>query len=498
MEPPNILWLMGDQHHAGCLGHAGDPNAKTPHLDGLADEGFRFNRAYCNNPICGPSRTTLLSGQYPHTHGITGNYLTNYNRTTPPNIATHFRNYGYQTALVGKAHLPLSWLHAGFEYLRFSDLCDAKTDDPLSCHYFRHLVDAGLADQYDHGQLPEGHPGRTLRAFTSEIPLEHSLEVWTGDEAVQFLDQRDTERPFFLKVSFQRPHDPLSPSPESLHLFNPEEISLPANHTEYFETKFSGKPAFQRAYVRDGKEGYPYRPHDEADLKRQLAHYLMLVTEIDTQIGRVIEHLKASGEWENTIIVYLADHGDFAGEHGLSLKNFGIYEAIHRVPFIWRWPGGPSGKSDEIVELVDFAPTLAAAAGLPPLEGTDGRDIRPVAEGKAPGLDSTVCEWDATAHSQGSVFAIRDERFRLVYYCNWADDGELYEMSEDPGELVNLWSSPDHGTVRERLIRRILAHVGRFSRNCSPDDDRMASRDNSRDRLHSKGALWSQMTTSVE
>lgn len=208
---PNILWLMSDQHNANCLGLAGHPDVRTLHLDEIAASGIRFDKAYCNNPICGPSRCSFLTGMFVKSHGVSGNCVRDYSGEAP-NIARHFRDAGYQTALIGKAHLPSRWvIKEGFEHIRFSDLADADAEDPLTCHYFSHLVEAGLGDAYDHGVRQAGEPGYGLRSFISEIPEAHCLETWTGSEALAFLEGRDASRPFFLKVSFQRPHDPFAP-----------------------------------------------------------------------------------------------------------------------------------------------------------------------------------------------------------------------------------------------------------------------------------------------
>lgn len=471
---PNVLWLMSDQHNANCLGAAGHPDARTPHLDALAAEGVRFTQAFCNNPVCGPSRASLLTGQYPHTHGITGNDIADLYAPADANVAQHFRIHGWQTALIGKAHLPRRWLESGFEYLRLSDLCDARSGDPLSCHYFAHLVKHGLGDRYDHGTLFPPHPGAGMRAFTSAIPFAHSLEKWTGDEALAFLEShRDPARPFFLKVSFQRPHDPYSPSPESVALYDAETLTLPDSAADFFDRRFEGKPRFQREYIGGEVEGYPYRPRDRADLRRQLAHHFALLTVIDEQIGRVVARLQETGEWENTLVCYLADHGDFAGEHGLALKNLGIYESVHRIPLLVRWPGGgPRGTTaGGIVESVDLFPTLCAAAGLPVPASVEGHDLRPVADGAAGGLGHTVCEWDFATAAQRTVFAVRTPEHRLVYYLADPDDGELYDRRTDPGELHNLYRDPAHRDVREQLTRLILNHVGKFRRRWSFQDD---------------------------
>lgn len=496
-KPLNVLWLMTDQHHAFAMGCAGHPDVKTPHLDKLAASGVRFERAYCNNPVCAPSRSTFLTGQHPHTHGVLGNDVFNYTDTLPPNIGSHFRENGYEAAMVGKGHLPKSWMEAGFETLRYCDLADAERHDPRTCHYFDYLVQQGIADDYDHGKLYPPHPGSMMRAFESKIPQEHSLEVWTGNEALRFLENRDADRPFFLKVSFQRPHDPHAVSPEKMGMYDPEALTLPENARDYLVTKFKGKPKYQEDYVKEGNEGYPYRAHDEADLRRQLSFYLTLVTIIDEQIGRILSYLEETGQWENTVIAYNADHGDFAGEHGLMLKNMGIFEAIHRIPFLVRWPQGPKTVCHELVESVDFVPTMCAAAGIPELTTAEGRDLRLVADGEESGLDHTVCEWDFPKEQQRTVFAVRTQTHRLVFYLNQPDDGELYNMIDDPGEMENFWDSSEHLALRERLLRNILCHVGSFHRNYTFKQDRDQPKENPVKQIHVGGKSWLEISSSI-
>jgi arylsulfatase A-like enzyme len=222
-----------------------------------------------------------------------------------------------------------------------------------------------------------------------------------------------------------------------------------------------------------GTKGYPYRPLDAMDLKVQLAHHLTLITEIDKQIGRVIEHLKQTGEYENTIIVYLADHGDFAGEHGLMLKNLGIYESIHRVPMIVHYPGGPTNQTvTGLMQLVDLYPTLCELVNVPTPEHLDGTSQIPLLTGQGEGLDHVVCEWDFGSRGQSTVFAVRTKRYRLVYYLDNPNDGELYDHHSDPGELKNLWADANQLATRLELTQLILNHVGQFKRSWSLEDDR--------------------------
>lgn len=496
---PNILWIMADQHAAHALRCYGNSDIHTPNLDALATDGVLFSQAYCNNPICAPSRACFYTGQYVHTHGITGNNVYDYNETSPPNVAEHFRHHGYQTAIVGKAHLPKNWIDSGFEHQRLADLADAAPDDPLSIDYFAYLTKEGLANNYDLGTLYPPHPGASMSGFISALPFEQSTEHWTGNESLHFLQHhRDAQRPFFLKMSFQRPHDPYAPSAEQADLYDPASLAIPRSAAEFFDRKFEGKPEYQKKYIeQESAKGYPYRPSDPDDLRQQLAYYYTLVTVIDNEIGRVIDYLKATGEYENTIITYHADHGDFAGQHGLMLKNLGTYESIHRIPWILRYPRGPKGHiCDELVESVDLFPTLCESAGLPIPELLDGCSLLPVSEGDASGKEQVCSEWDFPASGMKSVFSIRTRTHRLVFYPELTTDGELYDHRVDPEEIHNRYK--DDGYTRERLslTEKLLKHVSRFKRNLN--FDRGTSPNGPTAQIHKLGHRWSDVAPLCE
>ncbi len=494
-RPPNILWIMADQHHAGCMSCADRPDVRTPNLDRLAQRGVRFTRAYCNNPICGPSRCSMITGQYPHTTGITGNNIHELDLPTPRTLPVVLRGLGYQNMLVGKAHMIRQWNKAGFEQLRYCDLADSDDGDPRNVHYFQYLIDHDLADAYDLGSRFEGQSGYQLERFISEVPLEHHLETWTGDQAVELLRARDRHRPFMMQLSFQRPHEPLCIPPECSNWYDPDALHLPGNISDYFNRRFAGKPRFQRDYVNSGTMGYPYRPRDEADLRGQVAYYYTLITMIDQQIGRVLDELEAQNELNHTVICYVADHGDFAGEHGLHLKNLGIYEAIHRVPFIVSYPGGPRGTAcDAMTELVDLYPTLLDAAGLGEHipDSVEGVSRLPEARGEREGAACVVCEYDFNTQQPYSV-AVRSRTHRLVLYP-WQEGeiGELYDHRGDPGELHNLWEHPEHLGTRLALTERALSLVSRYRRRWSTrDDGRATGHPTARQLLQQHGATWS-------
>ncbi len=495
---PNILWLMSDQHHAGCMGCVGHPDVLTPNLDRLAQQGVRFDHAYCNNPICGPSRVSMICGQYIRTLSITGNTLFQAEIPNPGTLPTYLRQHGYQTAFVGKAHMIEAWDQAGYEHRRYCDLCDAHGHDPRTCHYFDYLVQQNLADQYDLGSLPTGHPGHDWKPFVSTIPYEHSVERWTGNEAVAFLRQRDSERPFFLQVSFQRPHGPLSPSPEHAFLYDPEKIQLPSSARELFTERLKGKPAFQQQHARMTRPTYPHVSKDESELRQHLAHYYSLITVIDQEIGRILDQLHTDGQLENTIILYFADHGDFAGEHGLMAKNLGIYEAVHRVPMILVYPGCPTNQVRRgLVELVDVYPTLCDLAGLPIPSHNEGLSMMPVARGEAEGKQAVYCEWDFPhPMEQERVCAIRTVQHRLVHYARAPLDGELYDHETDPMEMNNLFGRMDQLAVQLRLTQQLLTHVSQGRRVWGLAEDKVQNQREEGSptwKIHKQGLSWSTL-----
>lgn len=487
---------MSDQHNANTMRCAGHPDVRTQNLDQLAARGTRFTRAYCNSPICGPSRSCFLTGQYVKTHGISGNFIRAVNFTAP-NLASHFRRHGYQTALVGKAHLPAKWVNEGFEHVRLSDLADADTADPRTCHYFQDLVNAGLADDYDQGTLFSGHPGYNLRSFISKLPESHSLESWTGRQAREFLAQRDSDRPFFLKVSFQRPHDPYAPPAERSVDYVPQDLKLPGNAGDFLENRLKGKPQFQRQYAKGRPGGgYPFLPGDAEDLKLQMSRHFTLITMIDDAIGGILSALESSGDLDNTLVVYVADHGDFAGEHGMVLKNLGIYESIHRIPFIIAGPGIPRGASRQmLIESVDFFPTLAELAGIPCLESLDGTSRVAEINGDGAGLDSSVCEWDYQKNDS-TIHAVRTVRYRYVCYDFCPQDGELYDHKTDPGEMKNLFNHPGYQNVVKELQCQVDHYrMGSIRRHVPADDRRLTFKlaDEPTIRIHQKGKCWSDL-----
>jgi arylsulfatase A-like enzyme len=457
---PNILFVIADQHNARMMGCAGDAAARTPNLDRLAAAGVRFTRAYAPSPICSPSRISLYTGKEISRHGYYGNANHLVDAPCPEFLPTRLREAGYQTALVGRSHMVGRWTHEGFERVRYMNFADSDRYVIEDNAWLQHLIDHGVADHYDISL-----PCNVTRdgGFTSSMPLAHCEEMWAADEAVRFLQERDRERPFYLHVGYDHPHDPIAPPAAFDRQFAPADVELPANHEDTFE----GKPPHLQERART-PGGYPHTPRDKEHLRWLVAKQEALVALVDESVGRILAELDRQGELADTLVVYTADHGDFAGEHGLVLKNLGLYESVHRAPLILHWPGRWRAGAEEeaIVELIDLYPTLLEAAGLTP-PPCDGRSLAPLLTGvpDATGRPDAVCDW-------GPDRALRTDRFRYVEYRD-RQTGELYDHRDDPGELQNRWDDPAYAEERAALAARLeerIPYAERTVRTTQADD----------------------------
>jgi len=273
-------------------------------------------------------------------------------------------------------------------------------------------------------------------------------------------------------------------------MYSPEDIVLGPDAVDWWEHQWSGRPEFIVQHIR-WRMGY-YTP---LSLRKALAYHFALVTVIDMEIGRVIDWLRDNGELQNTIIVYTADHGEFAGDHGVCDKNIGIYESIHRIPFIMAYPGGPRGETrDAIIESVDLFPTLCELAGIDCSQTIDGRSIIPELEGRGTGKPYAICEWDFPP-PQRRVTAIRTPRHRLVHYSHELG-GELYDHDDDPYEMHNRWDDPAYVGTRLSLLEQLFDEVNSYA--CKSDFDRdprtdMADRFTPTSLIHQQCKKWSEI-----
>ena len=357
--------IMTDQHHAGCFGYKGHPDVKTPNIDRLANEGIAFNNCFCSNGVCVPSRVTYMTGQYCHTHGVYGNDLD----SIPEDLISlprFLQNYGYETAMIGKKHMP-NWKNHGFQYERQCYHADA----PLRVlHYYNYLKKHNLHALYD----DLGNVEKFCLTDGPKIPLEHSLEVWTANESIEYLKNRNQRKPFFMQMSFERPHPPLTVPDGCPFVYDPDKITLPENSKELLLNS-----TFY--FDRNVELKWCKSVHGEKTLREALCAYYSLITLIDHEIARVLSFLEESGMRENTLIIFCSDHGDFAGEYSKMAKGWN-YDAIHRVPFIWNWAGKfQPGSNDSLVETVGFFPTVCSLLDIPVPKTVQGDNLHPLLSG---------------------------------------------------------------------------------------------------------------------
>ncbi len=455
-DSPNILVVLADQHNASLMGCAGHSQVQTPHLDRFASQGMRFSRAYCQNPICTPSRVCILSGQYCHNHGIYG--LSGPAPFGLDNLMRVCKKNDYRTAAFGKLHLPNSprnWIADDLD--RFGDTyenADGVIGDGEFLHY---LEERGLREVEDswHNTWNYGPGTICLDAMPSLLPFEHTQEVWSAREAIRFIDQ-SPDQPFCIQVAFQKPHHPLLPQQRFWDLY-PEDLELPPT---WHHDPSDRPPHFREVYEAYHDRDWPYdQPgqDSQAGPRRLWRGTLACISQIDEVFGNLLQALEDRGIAENTIVVYSSDHGAYHGIHGLPEKAPGICsDAVCRVPMIWRVPGvtSPGRTSDALFETVDISPTLLSLCGLPPLESADGLDATSLLRGETTNLHPVA----VTEHpwSRSVVWG----QWRLVHYqremFNGEDTGELYNLEDDPDETRNLYADSQYKPIVEEGRRLLL------------------------------------------
>lgn len=457
----NVLMVISDQHIAACMGCEGHAQAITPNMDRLAAMGMRFSQAYTQNPICTPSRISILSGQYCHNHGYYG--LSGPTPLGLPSLFEHYHRGGYCTAGIGKLHLPTNPEYWGEKDMdRFADCYLNELGRPSP--YYHYLEDLGLRAIEDSVALPEFPGMQQHEGRPSNLPYEHSVEGWCVQQAVDFIDESG-EQPFFIQVALPRPHQCYTPDRRFWEMY-PEDLDLP----ETFYDDPSGRPPhFRRmvAYLREDQEWLIEPKTLEDGSRRVWRAYLACITQVDYSLGLLIDHLERTGKLQDTIIIYGADHGAYSGTFGVPEKAPGICsESVCRVPLIWYVPGltPPGSVCDRLVENIDLASTLPYLTGTPPMETTDGCNIA----GLLGGGSEPVRQVAVTENPWSK--ALRWGPWRFVHYQPEMfnhDVGELYHLQDDPLERNNLYHNPKYREIVEQSRRLLLQWLIRTTRFAS-------------------------------
>lgn len=451
-DRPNVLWLVADDHAAYVTGCYGNTKVRTPNLDALAASGMRFDRAYCNAPVCTASRQSFLTGRYPRSVGVTllGTPLSESEVT----LAEMLRDAGYDTASFGKMHFNSNLTH-GF---------DLRLDRGDHAKMLRQRGPQPLPAAVE--VLPPWKPFQDpARIWLNSMcvpfgAVDHDMwDTWFAEQGAAYLkDPRRKQRPFFLMVSLYAPHSPFHFPVEYAGRHDPAGFELPPVGPEDDDQI----PAIFRDLTDDEKRGIT-------------AAYYTSTEWMDKNMGLVLRALDESGLADRTIVVYLGDHGYCLGHHGRFEKHCS-YEQAARAPLLFRYPGRiqQASSTEALVEFIDIVPTLLEYCGLPIPERVQGRSLVRLLEGAT----ATHREHVFVEYAQADEIMVRDGRWKFVFIRGKRErtDGyatgrplpghtlKLFDLENDPGEFTNVAQRPEHADRVRYYLGLLLEHVKRTSR----------------------------------
>jgi len=422
-QKPNVLIILTDQHTNDGIGYLGNPNLHTPAMDALAKGGVYFTESYCTSPVCGPGRSSLITGRMPHETGVVWN--STHINPAYPTIGQIFQQEGYNTAWAGKWHLP-----EGYP-------ARSKMD---SVRGFKVLPFQSLEESWDTGEATDG-------------PI--------AEATVNYLNNYQDEKPFLLAVSLHNPHDICYIPRRPEQYAKASEIDtlppLPPN----FEIAEDEPQFLQEKRLLDhyGDELLMASDYSEDDWRAYLYHYYRFTEMVDREIGKILEAVRANGLEENTIIVLTSEHGDGAAAHHWAAK-LSFYEEASTVPFIIRWKGHiPEGviNRNQLVSGIDVTPTLCDYAGIKNPPAFTGKSLRPILENPYAQLrEYLVVELaddkeDSTRHAR----MIRNLRYKYNLYNQGERNEQLFDLWKDPGETQNLAEEPTYEPVKTELKKAL-------------------------------------------
>lgn len=442
---PNILFIMADQHRGDCFGADGNEAIHTPNLDRLAREGARFRCAYSSTPTCTPARAALLTGMSPWNHGMLG--FSRVAAKYPVEMPQLLRDAGYHTLAVGKMHwFPERGGH-GFHRMILDEATRVESPAFLSDYQSWFASEAPHLDPSATGIGPNSYRAAPY-AHAEELHPTH----WTGSVADRFLAGYSEPEPFFLKVSFVRPHSPYDPPQRWFDFYR--DRPLPEAHSGPWSESLRARDTDQDT-LWHGDLGA-----DQVRLSRQ--GYYGSVSFVDEQIGRMLQTLENRGMLDNTLILYTSDHGDMTGDHHLWRKGY-AYEPAARIPMILRWPGAISESMRGSVltmpaELRDILPTFLEAAGVATPQQIDGRSLLDAVRGVPDWRAFIDLEHDICYGPDNHWNALTDGKSKYIFH---ARDGreQLFNLETDSGETRDLASEPASSNMLAHWRERMIAHL---------------------------------------
>jgi arylsulfatase A-like enzyme len=437
LQRPNILFIMSDDHATQAISAYGSKINKTPNIDRIAKEGMIFRNCFCTNSICAPSRAVILTGKYSHLNGVVDNAKEF--DGSQQTVSKLFREAGYETAMIGKWHLKSA---------------------PTGFDYYNVLPGQGV--YYDPAMIENGEKHNN-KGYVTDILTDKALE-WLNR-----WKSSNSGKPFFMMLHHKAPHANWEPAEEKMDMYNDRDIPLPVTFNDNYETRTNqirnsklhvGPFLWNLHFKRYGELPGVMTEQETREwvYQKYMKHYLGCISSVDDNVGRVLDYLDKSGLSNNTFIVYTSDQGFFLGEHGLYDKRF-MYEEALRMPLLIRYPGIiPAGDvSDAMVLNLDFMPTFLDFASISKPEDLQGISFKSIAIGSEPEewRNAIFYKFYEEAYGIGPHEGVRTDRYKLIHFLYGDEGWELYDLKEDPNELNNLYSSPDHqeliGKLKEKL-----------------------------------------------
>lgn len=467
-KSPNIVLIIADQFRADACKREGFALNTTPFLDSLAETGIWFNRAYCASPACVPSRTSLMTGRFPTATHVRSN-MNLKDAFFETDLIQVLRSKGYQTALIGKNH----------SYLK-----------PEMVDYWKEYSHLGVSNPQNENDKAFNKYLEGTHFYMEEkaapFPAEMQLPARIVSDAKNWVkdEQKNSGKPFFLYVSIPEPHNPYQVSEPYYSMFPPELLPPVSVGPEVLPTK-GNKWVLQKEMMEMGYPGF------EKQIPRIRSNYYGMLRLIDDEVKNLVDYFRVNGLYENTIFIFVADHGDFTGEYGLIKKGVEVPECLTRIPMIWHGPGIVRSKAPSIAHVsnVDIMPTICDIIGTPIPEGVQGRSLWPMLQGKDypkeefssiivqqgyGGLHFTdLKEYDPytqdgnlakgktefdelnTWSQSGTLRMLRKGDWKLVY--DMQGSGQLYNLKEDPAEIQNLFGNAIFAAIQMELLQDMMA-----------------------------------------
>ncbi len=443
----NVLVIQTDEHRPDAMRWAGHPFVETPNIDRLAERGTTFTNAYCNSPLCAPSRASFATGQYVHEIEAWDNARPYHGQAR--SWGEHLDEHGVETAVIGRKH--------------FEPYAEDPFPDQREPDVSRPPIEVARLKRDPVGEYGPGE----ARFHEPEVDDDRmARSVRRTDEAISWLEEEaPAGRPWTLHLSYQPPHFPLTAPEEFWELYPPEDMDLP----------FDYPATTDHPVVSDLHTHFGGTDLDATTLQRLRTGYYALVTAIDEQVGRVLDTLEGGDHADETVVVYTSDHGEILGDHGLWWKCC-MYESAVGVPLLLSGPGIPEGEQvGAPVSLVDLVPTIANFVDVPLDEAWSGESLVPLLDGSEGEDRVALSEYHAHGARNG-MFMLRRGDYKYVYYPD--NPPQLFDLASDPHELTNLAGAKRYVDLQAELHERLLATVSQH-----PDAVDERARANQRERL---------------